>query len=52
MSKPHDLDYAEIDERDEISGDQQLVLIWCHTHREWEWHWVERAKLTEGRRAI
>jgi hypothetical protein len=36
----HDLDYSEIDDLDEISGDEQFVLIWCATHRRWEWHWV------------
>ena len=38
----HDLDYGEIDELDEISGDEQFVLIWCETHQEYEWHWVLR----------
>ena len=38
----HDLDFAEIDEKDEISGDEQYVLIWCNTHQKYEWHWVDR----------
>lgn len=38
--KQHDLDYAEIDDLDEISGDEQLALIWCNTHRKYEWQWV------------
>jgi hypothetical protein len=36
----HDLDYNEIDELDEISGDEQYVYIWCDTHQTHEWHWV------------
>jgi hypothetical protein len=35
----HDLDYAEIDDLDEISGDEQLALIWCGTHQKYEWHY-------------
>ena len=38
----HDLDYSEIDELDEISGDEQLCFIWCNTHEEHEWHWIAR----------
>ena len=38
----HVLAYDEIDEVDETDGDEQLVLIWCNTHRDWEWHWVNR----------
>jgi len=36
----HDLDHSEIDERDEISGDEQLCLVWCRTHQRFEWHWI------------
>lgn len=36
----HDLDYGEIDALDEISGDYQLVLIWCETHQTYESHWI------------
>ncbi len=36
-----DLDYSEIDEVDEISGDEQLVLIWCHAHGRYENHWID-----------
>jgi hypothetical protein len=36
----HDLDYDEIDELDEISGDYQYVYIWCDIHQTHEWHWV------------
>ena len=36
----HDLDYGEIDALDEISGDYQLVLIWCETHQPYESHWI------------
>lgn len=38
----HDLDYSEIDDLDEISGDEQQALIWCRTHKKWEWHWIPR----------
>jgi len=38
----HQLDYGQIDELDEISGDEQLVLIWCDSHQAWEWHWIDR----------
>jgi hypothetical protein len=46
MSKPqkHDLDYGEIDDLDEISGDEQLALIWCSTHQTYEWHWIPRVQ--------
>lgn len=36
----HDLDTSQIDDRDEISGDEQQCLVWCDTHRKWEWHWL------------
>lgn len=38
--KNHDLDYSNIDELDEISGDEQFCLIWCNTHQIYEWHWI------------
>jgi len=38
----HVLDYAEIDEIDEIDDGQQLALIWCDTHQVYEWHWIAR----------
>lgn len=44
-TRPHVLDYSEIDELDEISGDEQLVYIWCETHQEYEQHWVARADI-------
>jgi hypothetical protein len=39
---PCDLDPAHIDALDEISGYEQLCLIFCNTHRAWEWKWVDR----------
>ena len=33
----HELDPTEIDELDEISGDEQLVNIWCNTCNKYEW---------------
>ena len=41
----HDLDYSEIDELDEIDGDEQLSLIWCDAHEEYEWHWLYRGDI-------
>jgi hypothetical protein len=38
----HELDYDEIDEVDEINGDEQLALVWCDTHGGYEWHWILR----------
>ncbi|OGZ58842.1 MAG: hypothetical protein A2728_00195 [Candidatus Spechtbacteria bacterium RIFCSPHIGHO2_01_FULL_38_11] len=37
----HDLDFNNIDEKDEISGDDQLCLIMCHKHGVWEWQWLK-----------
>jgi hypothetical protein len=42
VKEMHKLDLAEIDELDEIDGDQQLKLIWCETHQKYEWHWLPR----------
>jgi hypothetical protein len=42
----HVLDTAEIDEVDEIDGEQQLVLVWCDTHQVYEWHWVDRKRIS------
>lgn len=33
-------DFDSIDEVDEVSGDEQLVSIYCFTHRKMEWRWV------------
>lgn len=41
----HVLDPTQVDQLDEISGDEQLALVWCETHREWEWHWLDRTEL-------
>lgn len=41
----HDLDYSEVDDLDEISGDEQQALIWCNTHQKFEWHWIEQDRL-------
>jgi hypothetical protein len=41
-SVAHALDYSRVDQVDEISGDEQLSLVWCLKHKEYEWHWVER----------
>lgn len=40
MAEEHDLDTSQIDDKDEISGDEQLMLVWCDTHQRWEWHWL------------
>lgn len=44
----HRLDTSQVDQLDEISGDEQLALVWCETHRKWEWHWCERAELNDN----
>jgi hypothetical protein len=41
----HVLDYLQIDELDEDDGEEQMVLIWCRTHKTWEWHWVAKELL-------
>jgi hypothetical protein len=41
----HRLDTSQVDSLDEISGDEQLALVWCETHQTWEWHWLERSEL-------
>ena len=41
----HVLDLAEIDDLDEISGDEQLALVWCDIHQKHEWHWLDRSLL-------
>ncbi|WEX07385.1 hypothetical protein [Chelativorans sp. AA-79] len=45
----HEIDPDQVDELDEISGDEQLALVWCETHETWEWHWVDRDLLPGGR---
>ena len=42
-NEEHELDYDDIDELDEISGDEQLV--WCNTHEDYEWQWVPFSEL-------
>jgi hypothetical protein len=46
----HEVDPSQVDELDEISGDEQLALVWCETHGDWEWHWIDRDLLPGGRR--
>jgi sortase (surface protein transpeptidase) len=41
----HEIDPSDCDELDEIDGDDQFALVWCHTHQKYEWHWVLRAHL-------
>jgi hypothetical protein len=40
--KTHDVDPNDVDDLDEISGGEQLKLVWCETHKTYEWHWLER----------
>lgn len=44
----HEIDPDQVDDLDEISGDEQLALVWCETHKVWEWHWIERDLLPGG----
>lgn len=48
-SAEHDIDMSQIDDLDEISGDQQQALVWCRSHRKYEWHWIERADIHHPR---
>jgi len=41
-SGKHEIDPSQVDSLDEISDDEQLALVWCETHQDWEWHWVDR----------
>ncbi|ASP84359.1 hypothetical protein CDO26_06940 [Sinorhizobium meliloti] len=41
----HRLDPSQVDELDEISGDEQQALVWCESHKSWEWHWIDRTEL-------
>jgi hypothetical protein len=38
----HVLHLNQIDQMDEISGDEQFVMVWCDVHKTYEWHWLER----------
>lgn len=44
----HELDCYNIDELDEINGDNQLCWVWCETHRKYEWHSIDRAYAQRG----
>ncbi|MEO4000330.1 hypothetical protein [Mesorhizobium sp. CAU 1732] len=41
----HEVDPSQVDELADISGDEQLALVWCETHRDWEWHYIDRELL-------
>ncbi len=44
----HEVDPRQVDELDDISGDEQLALVWCETHQAWEWHYIHRDLLPGG----
>ena len=46
----HDLDYGNIDDLDEIDESEQLALVWCDTHQEFEWHWIPLGEIPGRRR--
>lgn len=46
----HDLDPGSIDSLDEVSGDEQLMLIWCDTHHTYEWHWLPISFVSAARK--
>jgi len=48
--REHDIDPTDIDDLDEISGDEQQALVWCNTHERYEWHWIERTNIPNRRR--
>lgn len=41
----HQLDPSQVDQLDDRSGDEQLALVWCETHKSWEWHYIELTEL-------
>ncbi len=41
----HHLDLTQVDQLDDRSGDEQLALVWCETHKDWEWHYVQITEL-------
>jgi hypothetical protein len=38
----HKLDFSDIDEEGQINDDEQEFLIFCETHRKYEWHWLAK----------
>lgn len=44
----HVLSCDEIEELDEINGDEQLAWIWCKTHEKLEWHSIPRDMVACG----
>jgi hypothetical protein len=50
MAEEHDLNTSQIDDKDEISGDEQQCLVWCNTHQKWEWHWLPLDEIGGPRR--
>lgn len=47
-ARNHVIDTGEIDELDEINGDDQLCLVWCTTHGNYEWHSIDRDYVGSG----
>ena len=46
----HEVDPSQVDQLDEIDGDEQQAMVWCETHEAWEWHWIDRDMLPGGYR--
>lgn len=44
----HRLNCHDIDDLDEISGEMQIALVWCETHRRYEWHSIDRDYVRYG----
>lgn len=40
MAEQHILDTGEIDSLDEVDDGDQLALVWCETHKIYEWHYL------------
>ena len=40
--KIHNLDESKIDDYEEIDEDKQQTLIYCNTHKKYEWHWLPK----------
>ena len=44
------LDFDDVDSLDEISGDEQLALVYCRTHKKYHWKWCDRDDVNPPRR--
>lgn len=47
-AQSHELNCYEIDSLDEIDEGCQLALVWCETHRKYEWHSISLDLVKHG----